>query len=355
MAPASSKFRALGIMSGTSLDGLDLCISVFELKDSGWTYTIEKAITVSYTAEVEQMLRNSHKLSANDIAKLNAWYGQWIAKRVNELLDNERSPIDVIGSHGHTVFHNPSQGYSTQIGSGAHIAALTGIPCVCDFRSGNIARGGQGAPLVPIGDELLFADFDIYLNIGGIANISYATPKGRMAYDICPANMALNYLANKFNKPFDRDGEMGKNGNVSSALLNHFNNLDFYKESGAKSLGREWFEHTFAPSFELYEISTTDILRTVYEHISLKISESFSVRPNGKVLVTGGGAKNQFLINLIEQKCSCKVVIPNQTLIDFKEALIFGFLAVLYLNKTSSALSSATGARENSIAGCLYY
>ena len=307
MAPASSRFRALGIMSGTSLDGLDLCISVFELQNSSWTYTIEKAITVSYTSEVEQMLRNSHKLSANDIAKLNAWYGQWIAKRVNELLDNERTPIDEIGSHGHTVFHNPSQGYSTQIGSGAHIAALTGIPCVCDFRSGDIARGGQGAPLVPIGDHLLFDNYDICLNIGGIANISYATHNGRVAYDICPANMALNFLANQLSKPFDKDGEIGKNGKVSTALLDHFNNLDFYKELGAKSLGREWFEHTFAPSFELYEISTADILRTVYEHISQKICESFTVKPNGKVLITGGGAKNQFLIDLIKQKCSCKV------------------------------------------------
>ncbi len=355
MVAATNKFRTLGIMSGTSLDGLDLCQSLFELNDSSWTFTIEKAKTVSYPAEIEELLRNSHKLSGNDLAKLNAWYGKWIAERVNEFSVDSNAQINVIGSHGHTVFHNPSQGYSTQIGSGAHIAALTGIPCVCDFRSGDIARGGQGAPLVPVGDHLLFADFDICLNIGGIANLSYATEKGRMAFDICPANMALNYLANQLNKPFDKDGVIGKNGNVSQELLDQLNNLHFYKESGAKSLGREWFENTFAPAINLYQISTIDALRTVYEHVSQKISESFAVKPNGKVLVTGGGAKNQFLINLIEQKCSCKVVVPNQNLIDFKEALIFGFLAVLYLNKTSSALSSATGARENSIGGCLYY
>lgn len=354
-AISKNTFRALGIMSGTSLDGLDLCIADYQPRNSKWNFTIRKAITIDYDDNVRERLENGFKQTGNELASLHAWYGQWIAERVNESIGNLKSSIDIIGSHGHTIFHNPTAGYTTQIGSGAHIAAITGIPCICDFRSGDIARGGQGAPLVPIGDQLLFGDYDMCLNIGGIANISYASEKGRIAYDICPANMALNYLANRLNLPIDRDGALGKTGQINAVLLDTLNHLEYYAQHGAKSLGREWFEQIFLPVIMQQSIGTVDTLRTVYEHISIKINESFLAKPNGRVLVTGGGAKNKFLINLIEQKYGRSLSIPSNTLIDSKEALVFGFLAVLYLTKTSSSLSSVTGAKSDSIGGCLYF
>ena len=352
---AANAICALGIMSGTSHDGVDLCLARFEHKDNSWCYQILKAKTFEYDEPTRQKLLNAYNLSAVDFAKLNAWYGILIAERVLDFTANTGVAIDVIGSHGHTVFHNPNQGYTTQIGSGAHIAALTGIPCVCDFRSGDVARGGQGAPLVPIGDELLFSNFKICLNIGGIANLSYNQNGSRIAYDICPANLALNSLAATLGVPFDLDGRLGMTGKIIPSLLSKLQQLDYYQTKGAKSLGREWFESTFQPTIINCNSSNTDKLRTAYEHIANKISEAISITPNANVLATGGGANNTFLMRLIMQKSKCKITIPKQAIIDFKEALIFGFLAVLYLNKTPSSLASVTGAHSNSIGGCLYY
>lgn len=351
----TSKHRAIGIMSGTSHDGLDLCFAEYTNESGLWTYRIINAETIEYDKETRQKLVNAYNLSGRDLALLNAWYGKWIATRLNDFKANIDEPIDVIGSHGHTIFHNPQNGYSTQIGSGAHIAAGTGIPCVCDFRSGDVARGGQGAPLVPIGDELLFSNFDVCLNIGGIANISFNSNGKRIAFDICPANMAINYLANNLSKPFDYNGELGRTGNINQNLLATLNNLDYYNTSGAKSLSREWFDEVFKTILEKFDAPLADKLRTVYEHIAIKVADSFSTISKGKVLITGGGAKNKFLISLIEKKSKLRIIIPNTELIDFKEALIFGFLAVLNLRQTPSCLAGVTGASANSIGGCLYY
>ncbi|MFA5647536.1 MAG: anhydro-N-acetylmuramic acid kinase [Bacteroidales bacterium] len=347
--------RALGVMSGTSLDGVDLCLAQFKLSNQKWTYSIEKAKTFEYTKSEKEILGNAHNLSGLELSYLNAWYGKWIAEKINTFIETSNHPTNIIGSHGHTVFHNPSKGFSVQIGSGAHIAAITGIPCVCDFRMNDIARGGQGAPLVPIGDTLLFNNFDICLNIGGIANLSFNSTSGeRVAYDICPANMALNHLAHCVNKEYDHNGEIGRKGKVNAKLLEQLNRLDFYGLKRPKSLGREWFEQKFLPLISNVELPTEDLLRTVYEHIAKNISESFAEIPHGKVLVTGGGAKNLFLTNLISSKCKNDIVIPNAELIDFKEALVFGFLAVLYMHQTPSAIATATGATSNSVGGCMY-
>ena len=346
--------RALGVMSGTSLDGLDLCLAQFKLSSGKWSFCIEKADTFKYTKEIKEKLGDAHNLSGNQLAYLNAWYGKWIAKKINEFMAHSPHP-SIIGSHGHTIFHNPSNGYSVQIGSGAHIAAITEIPCVCDFRMNDIARGGQGAPLVPIGDALLFNNFEICLNIGGIANLSFNNNKSaRAAYDVCPANMAVNHLASSINLEYDHNGETGRKGTINAELLSQLNALDYYQQKQPKSLGREWFELNFLPIISNNSLATKDILRTVYEHIAQQISESFSEIPLGKVLITGGGAKNRFLTELITSKCKNEIVIPSPSLIDFKEALVFGFLAVLYKHQIPSCLASATGAKTNSVGGCMY-
>jgi len=351
-----NRYNAIGVMSGTSHDGLDLCFAEYSFTNRGCSYRIIKARTVEYDQPFRQSLMNAYNLSGRELAKLNAWYGVWIAKKINEFKLTINEPIDVIGSHGHTIFHDPKNGYSTQIGSGAHIAAETGIDCVCDFRSGDIARGGQGAPLVPIGDELLFPRYNICLNIGGIANLSYSTNGHRVAYDICPASMALNRLMQlHYSIPFDKDGKLGRRGNIDESLLEKLNSLDYYHNKESKSLGREWFESTFQPIVDNHNANIEDKLRTLYEHIALKISESLTIKKPNTVLVTGGGAKNGFLTALIEKKVNHQIVIPTAEIIDFKEALIFGLLAVLYLRKTPTSLASVTGASANSIGGCLYH
>ena len=353
--PSPCSFMAIGVMSGTSLDGLDLCYAKFDFENQKWNYKINKTTTIPYSKDFKQTLSKAIDLSGEDLAQLNSELGAWIGNRINEFKSDLEERIDLIGSHGHTVFHNPKRGFSTQIGSGAHIAALTGIPCVCDFRTGDVARGGQGAPLVPIGDELLFGEFDFCLNIGGIANISYNQNNQQLAYDICPANMALNHIANALGKEFDDNGSFGKTGEVNEELLEELNHLVFYGVMGAKSLGREWFEGVFLTTLNKHNLELKDLMRTVYEHIATKISNALTLIPKGSVLITGGGAKNQFLVELIKQKCNNTLVIPEPILVDFKEALIFAFLAVLYKLQIPSCLASVTGARNNSIGGCLYY
>ena len=348
------QFRAIGVMSGTSLDGLDICLAQFNF-DKQWKYTILNAQTVAYTNNFRESLKKAMSLTAEELVKLDAFLGKWIGERINDFLKINNASADVIGSHGHTVFHNPSNGYSTQIGHGAHIASQTGIPCICDFRMGDVARGGQGAPLVPIGDELLFSDYDFCLNIGGIANISYNEKGKRVAYDICPANMAINHVANSLGHEMDENGSIGRTGKVNQYLLGDINTLDYYRVTGAKSLGREWFDSNFLPILAKYNLKSEDTIRTLYEHISTKIAMAISHKPNSNMLISGGGAKNKFLVELLSSKCNANIVTPTSELIDYKEALIFAFLAVLYLNKIPASLSSVTGASESSIAGCMYY
>jgi anhydro-N-acetylmuramic acid kinase len=348
------QFRAIGVMSGTSLDGLDICLAQFNYQKK-WEYSIIDAQTVNYTSSFRDSLKKAMSVSAEELIKLDAFLGKWIGEQVSIFLKSRGTTADIIGSHGHTIFHNPALGYSTQIGHGAHIAAKTGIPCVCDFRMGDVARGGQGAPLVPIGDELLFPDYDFCLNIGGIANISYHESGNRVAYDICPANMAINQIVNSLGLDMDEGGNLGKSGSVNPKVLEELNSLEYYSAKGAKSLGREWFDATFSPILDKYGLENEDALRTIYEHISERIAMAVSHKPNSSMLITGGGAKNTFLIDLLTSKCKSKLIVPSNQLIDYKEALIFAFLSVLYLKKTPSSLSSVTGASNDSLSGCLYY
>ncbi len=346
---------AVGVMSGTSQDGLDMCLAKFEKTPIQWDFEIIKAVTVEYTDQTKNDLNRCKDFSGEQLWKFHCDYGKWIGQMVAHFTHELDLPIELIGSHGHTVFHNPSAAYTLQIGHGAYIAAETGIPCICDFRSGDVARGGQGAPLVPIGDSLLFPHYDFCLNLGGIANISFQRNGQRIAYDICPANMALNHLANRWGLPMDSDGHLGRKGAVNEQLIETLNRLNYYSQKGAKSLGREWFEQEFIPIINTTKLNNEDILRTIYEHVADQIAQSTQEKPNSSMLVTGGGAKNSFLMELISKKCGGNVMIPSTDIVDFKEALIFAFLAVLYKTQTISSLSSVTGASTDSIGGCLYF
>lgn len=374
--PLLKYHHVIGIMSGTSLDGLDLAYCVFK-QGKSWEYEVRKAETLPYPEELRQKLAQAMTLSGYDLASLHNELGRFIGLQVKEFMADFAEEVELIASHGHTVFHRPDLGLTTQIGNGAVIAASCGKPVVCDFRTTDVALGGQGAPLVPIGDELLFGQYDICLNLGGISNLSFRQHGQRKAYDISPCNIVLNHLAQQCDKAYDANGEIAQSGHVDTILLKQFNQLDYYKSQNTKSLGREWIDSQFFPLLKRCRLSIPDQMRTVCEHIAQQIAktcnsteikscdsssdtghcESDSCNtPTGRtLLITGGGAHNSFLIDLIRQKFHGQVIIPDDRTIDFKEAIIFAFLGFFRLNDLPNCLASVTGARHNSCGGAVYF
>lgn len=342
-------------MSGTSLDGLDVALCEFDKKKSTYSYKIIKAETINYSQEQKNKLKFAHELSPELYFKLHHLYGKFIAKEVNRFLNNTSVKPIAIASHGHTVFHQPNNGFTSQIGCGATIAAHTGYTTVCDFRSMDVALKGQGAPLVPAGDALLFSEYESCLNIGGIANISFNNDKNkRVAFDICIANMALNYFAGELNLEYDVNGETARSGNLNESLLAQLNQLAFYKKRGAKSLSREDFEKDILPFAKYNGLETKDILHTLAHHICMQISDVLHKNNIKNTFVTGGGAHNTYLMNLLKSYYKGNTIIPDDLTINFKEALIFAFLGLLRINEQINTLSSVTGAKLDSIGGAIY-
>lgn len=352
----SGKYTIVGMMSGTSLDGLDLALCEFEKKGADFSFKIHKAYTTNYDRNQKNKLQASPYLNVENYFLLHHLFGKYMAKQVNHFLTNSPLKPDAIASHGHTIFHQPKKGFSTQIGCGATIAAITKTTTVCDFRSLDVAMGGQGAPLVPIGDKLLFGNYKCCLNIGGIANISFDDPKGkRVAFDIGVANLAFNFFAAKEGMEFDKNGELASKGVCHTELLNDLNDLDFYKLKGAKSLGREWFENDFLRVTEHYNLSNSDVLCTLVHHCALQIVAILNEHQLSNVFITGGGAHNMFLIDTIKQYYKGEVIVPDALVVNFKEALIFAFLGYLRLTGQINTLCSVTGATADSIGGAVYY
>ncbi len=347
--------RIIGLMSGTSLDGLDIALCEFKEHLGTFSFKIIAAKTISYDQDWKIKLSNAQHLSAIQYFETHTKYGRFIANETNQFLNSLSIKPNAIASHGHTVFHQPALGFTNQLGCGATIAALTGLNTVCDFRSKDVSLAGQGAPLVPIGDKLLFGEYDACLNIGGIANISYNNKNGdRIAYDLCVANMLLNYLAEKKGFLFDKGGEMAKSGLVDDLLLNQLNDLKYYKKTGAKSIGREWFENNILNFFDTKEKEVTNLLATAIEHIASVIASELNSNNIKNVLLTGGGTFNSFLIERIKLKTNSIIVIPSVELINFKEAIIFAFLGYLRLNQITNTLKTVTGANKDSIGGAVY-
>ncbi len=348
-------YRVIGIMSGTSLDGLDLAYCEFHLNKGKWSFQIKKAETISYETPWKERLLNLPKQSALQFVQTHTDYGHFIGQQVREFIEKHNLQADFISSHGHTVFHQPEKGFTSQIGDGSAIAAETGIDVVCDFRSLDVAHKGQGAPLVPIGDRLLFAEFDYCLNLGGFANISYKENEKTLAFDIAPANIAFNFFAKKRGYDYDKDGHIAASGTLIPDLLYRLNKLDYYQIKGSKSLGREWLESEFLTLIQdTYAVE--DVLHTLVVHTSEQIAKALehTTNQNKKILITGGGAYNAFLIKQLKEKLPIEIVIPSPEIIDFKEALIFAFLGVLRIENQVNILKEVTGASQNSIGGALY-
>ncbi|TAF32156.1 MAG: anhydro-N-acetylmuramic acid kinase [Cytophagales bacterium] len=348
-------FHVLGLMSGTSLDGLDLAYCTFTKQNDQWFYEIVEAETAEYDPPEQDRLYNAMTASGWDLVRLHKDFGHYMGRCVEQFCKKYNLKPYFVASHGHTVFHRTDLGITFQIGSPADIAAQSGLPVVADFRSLDVAMGGQGAPLVPTGDRLLFSEFDYCLNLGGIANISYEENQQRLAFDIAPANILLNRLARRRGMAYDRDGLLAREGEVHATLLEQLNKLDFYKEAAPKSLGREWIDSLVWPILEHSGLKEEDLLATVARHIAQQIGAVIKKESPSKLLATGGGVYHAVLMeNLAREVPQCQIVVPNSKIIAFKEALIFAFLGVLRWTGQPNSLASVTGAPLDLCGGAIY-
>ena len=342
--------KILGLMSGTSLDGLDLALCNFSVQNSTISFKLLASQTIAYEPIWKERLQNAFEASAEQYFKLHSLYGEFVAEKVTDFLKETNQTVNYIASHGHTIFHRPQLGFTTQMGCGATIAAKTGIDTVCDFRSLDVALNGQGAPLVPIGDRDLFPESESCLNIGGIANISFTKNGKTSAFDICIANMALNYLTESIGKAYDDGGALAASGKSNGELLQHLLDLNTQQQS----LGREWFEHYFLPILNTSTVSLNDKLATCVEYMVFHISSILKQEDLKSVLITGGGAYNRFFIERLKTNYTGHIHIPSDDVIQFKEAIIFAYLGFLRVNEQINTLNSVTKASRDSIGGAVY-
>ncbi len=348
-------FRITGLMSGSSLDGVDLACCEFSRGNNMWEYKIVAADTLPYPADLKSKLEQACLQSMDKIGDLDLQLGKFYGNLLNEFHGKYNLMPALISSHGHTILHEPHRGITLQAGSGKEIARKTGIKVVNDFRREDVAQGGQGAPLVPVGDRLLFGNYEGCLNLGGFANISYEGIEGkRIAFDLGPANMALNWIAELNGHEFDRDGQMARQGKVSESLITALNQLDFYSEPAPKSLGREWFLDNFLPLLKRQTLPIADLMATTSEHIAVQIAKGINDAQIDSVLVTGGGALNQNLIERLKHHTSTRIHIPDTPLVHFKEALVFAFLGLLKMRKEINCLSSVTGGKNDLSVGFIH-
>ncbi|MBO9617663.1 MAG: anhydro-N-acetylmuramic acid kinase [Niabella sp.] len=355
-------YRAIGVMSGSSLDGLDIAFVEFHENGGKWQFEILHADCKAYTQEWKAKLENAITLPALEYQLLHADYGHYIGQQVNAFIEQNalQYKVAVIGSHGHTTFHLPERGMTGQIGDGAAIAAETDLPVVSDLRAMDVALGGQGAPIVPVGEKLLFSDDRYFLNLGGIANLSIKEAgSDYKAFDICAANRVLNMLAGELGKEYDTDGDWARSGNVNNVLLQELNGLDYYNQPAPKSLANDFGTGTVYPIIKKHAGSVEDQLRTYVEHIVQQVDKALSMDPayhreTYSLLVTGGGALNRFLMERMENQLSAKVVVPDENLVQFKEAMIMALIAVLRWREENTVLSSVTGARRDSAGGAMW-
>lgn len=352
---SSKRYDVIGVMSGTSLDGIDLSSIEFILKNNRWSYHFKAVDTFCYSDNWVSRLAGADCYSNKELQALNDAYTPYLAKKINSFIQfHQLNQIDEICSHGHTILHQPEKQITLQIGNQPQLSDLLQQKVVCDFRIQDVKSGGQGAPLVPIGDQLLFPDYTACINLGGFANISLQKGKRRIAFDICPVNTVLNRYAEKFGKTFDDKGMLAQTGTVNESLLDRLNDLSFYQQQPPKSLGIEWVKRVILPILEESHQPPDTILATYTKHIAFQLFRAIPSAKNGKVLLTGGGVYNDFLVKSLQKLTKLDLVIPDKNLIDYKEALIFGLLGVLRLRGENNVLSSVTGAKKDHSSGFIY-
>ena len=348
-------YNVIGVMSGTSLDGVDLAHIHFKILNTKWSFEILECETIGYDSNWVNRLKNAIDSTSEELTLLNQDYTVLLGTIISNFIQKHSiSNLDAVCSHGHTILHQPQKKVTLQIGNLPMIASICKQTVVCDFRIQDVLLGGQGAPLVPIGDKILFAEFDYCLNLGGFSNISFDYNNQRIAFDISPVNTVLNFYANQLDLDYDDKGAISRSGNINENLLRDLNTIDFYKKGFPKSLGFEFVKEIILPIIETYSISIEDKLRTFTEHIAIQISMVLSNR-TGKLLITGGGAYNDFLIERIQNYLpSVEIIIPTSKVLEFKEALIFALLGVLKLRNEINVFSSVTGSQKDHSSGFIY-
>lgn len=348
-------YNVVGVMSGTSLDGVDLAHIRFSILDAKWEYEVLECETISYSENWINTLKKAVDFSQEELVSLDIGYTKLLSDIINRFITkNKIANLDAVCSHGHTILHQPQNGVTLQIGNLPEIASYIKETVICNFRVKDVQLGGQGAPLVPIGDRILFPEYDYCLNLGGFSNVSFEKDSDRVAFDISPVNTVLNFYANKLNLPYDDKGKLAKEGNVCIDLLSELNALEFYQKKFPKSLGFEFVKQIVLPIIEKYNISTRDVLATFTTHIAQQIAAALPTK-KGKLLITGGGAYNDFLLQLLTENLpSMEIVLPETKTIEFKEALIFGLLGVLKYRNDINVLSSVTGANRDHCSGDIF-
>jgi anhydro-N-acetylmuramic acid kinase len=355
-------YRALGLMSGSSLDGLDIAYAEFEVSGSSWKFELKATECVPYSEQWKERLQKATSLSALDYMQLHTNYGHYIGEKVKEFISTNglEYKVQLIGSHGHTTFHYPATRMTHQLGDGAAIAAETGINVVSDLRNMDIALGGEGAPIVPIGERLLLGNYDLFLNIGGIANLSVNGPK-YLAFDVCPANRVLNLLAEMAGKSYDEGGKMAKEGTVHQTLLDKLNELGYYAKPFPKSLDNSFGTEIVFPLIKSYAISTADALATYCEHIAIQVQLAIAGSRKSlnekslRLLATGGGVFNDYLSDKLRyHNPDIEWVNADEQLASYKEALIMAFIAILRWREEKNVYSTVTGALRDSIGGSVW-
>ena len=349
-------YNVIGVMSGTSLDGVDLAHIKFRQNNNKWTFEIIESETIGYSQNWINHLKLAVDYSETALNKLNKEYTELLATVIATFIEKHKiDNLDAICSHGHTILHQPEKGLTLQIGNLPEISSLIQQTVVCDFRVQDVKLGGQGAPLVPIGDRILFSEYDYCMNLGGFSNISFEQNDQRIAFDISPVNTVLNYYANQLGLNYDDKGKISRSGKINQGLLDKLNDLDFYQQKHPKSLGFEFVKEIILPLIESFEITVEDKLCTFTEHVALQTAMSL---PNkkGTILITGGGAYNDFLIECIHYYLpKMEIVIPSAKILEFKEALIFALLGILKLRGEINVLTSVTGSKIDHSSGKIYF
>ncbi|MES2545450.1 MAG: anhydro-N-acetylmuramic acid kinase [Bacteroidota bacterium] len=349
-------YNVIGVMSGTSLDGIDLARITFEIKNKKWAFEIHESETIPYPIDWLNLLKNAVGFSSEELNELNKKYTYYLGTVIKGFIDkNNIKNLDAVCSHGHTILHQPQNGFTLQIGNLPEIAHFINENLVCDFRVQDVELGGQGAPLVPIGDQILFSDYDYCLNLGGFSNVSFEANDKRSAFDISPVNTVLNFYANHLGLEYDNKGQISQTGKMNSELLAQLNQIDFYYKKYPKSLGYEFVKETVLPLIESYTITIEDKMHTFTEHIAMQIALALT-KKESSLYITGGGAYNTFLVERIQFHLpKMKIIIPEKKILEFKEALIFALLGVLKLRDEINVLSSVTGAKMDHSSGKIFY
>jgi anhydro-N-acetylmuramic acid kinase len=352
-------YKVIGLMSGTSLDGLDLAYCHIWKKYDQWKFEIKETRAISYDKDMRAHLKNSIELPADELLIFHNTYGSWLGQQAREFIREKGLDVDIIASHGHTTHHQPAKGLTLQLGSGQHLANVSGYKTVCDFRTNDVALGGEGAPLVPIGDRLFFGNYDFCLNLGGISNVSFEHQGKRIAYDIGLANMILNHITQKIGLSYDNEGMLARKGVINTDMLKQLNELSYYKLPYPKSTGYEWFVEKVVPIVNATKDTTENLLHTAVHHICEQVAlqvKRYATKDQSTILVTGGGALNQFMMEVLQSNLElmASLVIPEKKLIEYKEALVFALMGVLRIEKEVNILKTVTGASKDSSSGVVY-